>query len=98
MPELPEVEVMRRDLEREVVGKKIKAVEVTGARSVRRHKNKKEFVDVLVGRKIMAAQRRGKYLVLKLDGSDALVVHLGMSGQLLRAKRRARRRRSTRTS
>ncbi len=45
MPELPEVEVMRRDLEREVVGKKIKAVEVTGTRSVRRHKNRKEFID-----------------------------------------------------
>jgi formamidopyrimidine-DNA glycosylase len=86
MPELPEVEVMRRDLEREVVGKKIKGVEVTGARSVRRHKNKKDFVDVLNGRKIMAVQRRGKYLVMKLDGNDALVVHLGMSGQLLRAK------------
>jgi len=86
MPELPAVEVMRRDLEREVVGQKINGVEVTGTRSVRRHKNKKEFVDVLVGRKITAAQRRGKYLILKLDGSDALVVHLGMSGQLLRAK------------
>jgi formamidopyrimidine-DNA glycosylase len=86
MPELPEVEVMRRDLEREVVGKKIKGVEVTGTRSVRRHKNKKEFVDVLNGRKIVAVQRRGKYLVMKLDGSDALIVHLGMSGQLLRAK------------
>src|SRR5882757_6562580 len=86
MPELPEVEVMRRDLEREVVGKKIKSVEVTGTRSIRRHKNKKEFTDILTGRKIMAVQRRGKYLVLKLDGSDALVVHLGMSGQLLRAK------------
>jgi formamidopyrimidine-DNA glycosylase len=86
MPELPEVEVMRRDLEREVVGKKIKAVDVTGTRSIRRHKNKKEFIDVLTGRKIMAVQRRGKYLVMKLDGTDALVVHLGMSGQLLRAK------------
>jgi formamidopyrimidine-DNA glycosylase len=86
MPELPEVEVMRRDLEREVVGKKIKSVEVTGTRSVRRHRNRKEFIDVLGGRKIVAVQRRGKYLVMKLDGTDALVVHLGMSGQLLRAK------------
>jgi formamidopyrimidine-DNA glycosylase len=86
MPELPEVEVMRRDLEREVVGKKIKAVEVSGTRSVRRHKNRKEFITVLTGRKITGVQRRGKYLVLKLDGNDALVVHLGMSGQLLRAK------------
>jgi formamidopyrimidine-DNA glycosylase len=86
MPELPEVEVMRRDLEREVVGKKIKAVEVTGTRSVRRHRNRKEFITVLTGRKITAVQRRGKYLVMKLDGNDALIVHLGMSGQLLRAK------------
>ena len=77
---------MRRDLEREVVGKKIKSVEVTGTRSVRRHRNRKEFIDVLGGRKIVAVQRRGKYLVMKLDGADALVVHLGMSGQLLRAK------------
>ena len=65
MPELPEVEVMRRDLEREVVGKKIKAVEVTGTRSVRRHRNRKEFITVLTGRKITAVQRRGKYLVPK---------------------------------
>ncbi|HEY5171973.1 MAG TPA: DNA-formamidopyrimidine glycosylase family protein, partial [Acidimicrobiia bacterium] len=46
MPELPEVEVLRRDLEKEVVGKKIKSVDVTGTRSVRRHKNKKEFIDL----------------------------------------------------
>ncbi len=86
MPELPEVEVMRRDLEREVVGKKIKAVEVTGTRSVRRHRNRKEFITLLDGHKITSVQRRGKYLVMRLDGTDALVVHLGMSGQLLRAK------------
>ncbi len=86
MPELPEVEVLRRDLEKEVVGKKIKTVEVTGTRSVRRHRNKKEFIALLEGRKIVSVQRRGKYLVLRLDGPEALVVHLGMSGQLLRAK------------
>jgi formamidopyrimidine-DNA glycosylase len=86
MPELPEVEVIRRDLEKEVVGKKIKTVEVTGTRSVRRHRNKKEFIGLLEGRKITAVQRRGKYLVLRLDDPEAVVVHLGMSGQLLRAK------------
>jgi formamidopyrimidine-DNA glycosylase len=86
MPELPEVEVIRRDLEKEVVGKKIKSVEVTGLRSVRRHRNKKEFIGLLEGRKIVAVQRRGKYLVLRLDDPEAVVVHLGMSGQLLRAK------------
>jgi formamidopyrimidine-DNA glycosylase len=86
MPELPEVEVMRRDLDKEVVGRKIKSVEVTGTRSVRRHKNKKEFIELLEGRKINSVQRRGKYLIFRLDGPEALVVHLGMSGQLLRAK------------
>jgi formamidopyrimidine-DNA glycosylase len=86
MPELPEVEVIRRDLEKEVVGKKIKSVEVTGLRSVRRHRNKKEFIGLLEGRKIVAVQRRGKYLVMRLDDPEAVIVHLGMSGQLLRAK------------
>jgi formamidopyrimidine-DNA glycosylase len=86
MPELPEVEVLRRDLDKEIVGKKIKSVEVTGTRSVRRHRNKKEFIGLLEGRKITSVQRRGKYLVIRLDGVEALVVHLGMSGQLLRVK------------
>lgn len=86
MPELPEVEVIRRDLEKEVVGKKIKSVEVTGLRSIRRHKQKKEFVAALEGHKIVSVARRGKYLVMRLDGPEALIVHLGMSGQLLRAK------------
>jgi formamidopyrimidine-DNA glycosylase len=86
MPELPEVEVVRRDLEREVVGKKIKTVEVAGMRTIRRYRQRKPFVGALEGRKITAVERRGKYLILKLDDGNALVVHLGMSGQLLRAK------------
>jgi formamidopyrimidine-DNA glycosylase len=86
MPELPEVEVLRRDLEREVVGKKVKSVEVDGMRSVRRHHNRKQFIARLVGKKITGVERRGKYLLLRLDGGDVLVVHLGMSGQLLRTK------------
>ncbi len=86
MPELPEVEVMRRDLEREIVGKKVKAVDVTGTRAIRRHKSKKQFVDALVDRKFTGVSRKGKYLLCRLDGDDVLVVHLGMSGQLLRVK------------
>ena len=64
MPELPEVETIRRGLEREVVGKRIKSVEVTGARSIRRHPNKKEFASHLEGTKVKTARRRGKYLLL----------------------------------
>ena len=86
MPELPEVEVVKRDLDREVVGKKIKAVDVDGMRSVRRHHNRKQFATRLVDHKITGVERRGKYLLLRLDGDDVLVIHLGMSGQLLRAK------------
>ena len=86
MPELPEVEVLRRDLDHEVVGKKIKSVDVNGLRSVRRHKTKKAFISLLEGRKITKVERRGKYLMLHIDDNQALVVHLGMSGQLRRAK------------
>ena len=86
MPELPEVETIRRDLDKEVTGKKIKAVEVHGLRSIRRYKSKKPFITALEGRKISAIKRRGKYLLFELDDECVLVIHLGMSGQLLRAK------------
>jgi formamidopyrimidine-DNA glycosylase len=84
MPELPEVETIRRDLEKEVVGRKIKTVEVHGLRSIRRYTNKKTFIAKLEDRKIDGIGRRGKNLLISL-GDDWLVVHLGMSGQLLRA-------------
>ncbi|MEA3077350.1 MAG: formamidopyrimidine-DNA glycosylase [Actinomycetota bacterium] len=86
MPELPEVETIKRDLEKEVVGKKIKAVEVTGMRSIRRHTTRKQFISRLEGRKITGIDRKGKYLLLKVEGGDFLVIHLGMSGQLLWSK------------
>lgn len=86
MPELPEVETIRRGLEREVVGKRIKSVEVTGLRSIRRHKSKKDFIGHLEGAKVKSVKRRGKYLVLNLDTAEVLVIHLGMSGQLRRAQ------------
>ncbi|MCZ7530656.1 MAG: bifunctional DNA-formamidopyrimidine glycosylase/DNA-(apurinic or apyrimidinic site) lyase [Acidimicrobiia bacterium] len=86
MPELPEVEVLRRDLDKDVVGRKIKSVEVVTMRSVRRHTKRKQFTEPLEGAKIKSVERRGKYLVLALDNEQSLVIHLGMSGQLLRAK------------
>lgn len=84
MPELPEVETLRRDLEKEVVGRRIKAVEVTGMRAIRRHPNKKHFIGKLEGRKLERVTRKGKYLLFSL-GDDVLIVHLGMSGQLRKA-------------
>jgi formamidopyrimidine-DNA glycosylase len=86
MPELPEVETIKRDLEKEVVGRRIKSVEVRGRRSIRRHRSTKEFTSRLEGHKVTGVRRLGKYLLVDLDGGDVLVVHLGMSGQLIKAK------------
>jgi formamidopyrimidine-DNA glycosylase len=84
VPELPEVEVVRRGLERHVVGRRIELVEVLHPRPVRRHlAGPTHFAETLTGRSMTAARRRGKYLWLPLDDSDALLGHLGMSGQLL---------------
>ncbi|MDQ1655583.1 MAG: formamidopyrimidine-DNA glycosylase, partial [Cryptosporangiaceae bacterium] len=82
--ELPEVEVVRRGLEAWVVGRPLGEVTVLNLRAVRRHlAGPAHFADLLAGRTITAAHRRGKYLWLPLDSGDVLLGHLGMSGQLL---------------
>ncbi|HEX8100110.1 MAG TPA: bifunctional DNA-formamidopyrimidine glycosylase/DNA-(apurinic or apyrimidinic site) lyase [Actinomycetota bacterium] len=90
--ELPEVEVMRRDLEKEVVGKRVASVEVRSHRNamrvIRRHSRRKEFEDRIAGKKITKVDRKGKYVLLYLEEGDVLVVHFGMSGQLLRGTKR----------
>ncbi|MGH3190588.1 MAG: bifunctional DNA-formamidopyrimidine glycosylase/DNA-(apurinic or apyrimidinic site) lyase [Streptosporangiaceae bacterium] len=83
MPELPEVETVRQGLERNVVGRQIDTVRVLHPRAVRRQvEGAGEFEAALAGRSLDAAMRRGKYLWLSV-GEDALLAHLGMSGQLL---------------
>lgn len=82
MPELPEVETVRRGLEQAVVGRRVTGVTVTGARSVRRQ-TPGELRRRLVGRRLVEASRKGKFLALLLDDGQALVIHLRMSGQLL---------------
>ncbi len=96
--ELPEVEVMRRDLEKDVVGKRIKGVEVrpspNALRAIRRHAKpgkrgvRREFASRLESRKITKIERKGKYILMHLEGGDVLVVHFGMSGQFIRATKR----------
>ena len=84
MPELPEVEVVRRGLAAHVVGHLIRTVDVLHERPVRRDPGGASgFTDALVGRRVVDARRRGKYLWLPLDNGDALLGHLGMSGQML---------------
>ncbi|MCI4676561.1 DNA-formamidopyrimidine glycosylase [Candidatus Mycolicibacterium alkanivorans] len=85
MPELPEVEVVRRGLQDHVAGKSITAVRVHHPRAVRRHvAGAADLTARLLGARITGTDRRGKYLWLNLSGDgEALVVHLGMSGQML---------------
>jgi len=85
MPELPEVEVVRSGLIPAVTGATVWRVEVLDERSLRRHPGPSEdFVDRLTGVSLVAPSRRGKYLWVPFaDAEEALVVHLGMSGQVL---------------
>lgn len=90
MPELPEVETVRAGLADHSLGRPVRAVRVVDARSLRRHlPGPDHFEAALTGRALRGAYRRGKYLWLTLSEADgtladeALVVHLGMSGQLL---------------
>jgi formamidopyrimidine-DNA glycosylase len=83
VPEGPEVETVRRGLEKLIVGRQIDTVEVLHPRAIRRHlAGAADFAAQLQGRTIDGARRRGKYLWFPL-GDDALLAHLGMSGQLL---------------
>lgn len=84
MPELPEVEVVRRGLEAHVTGRRFDRVELTGARVARRHvAGPADLAARLTASSVLAARRRGKYLWLETSEQEALVIHLGMSGQLL---------------
>ena len=84
MPELPEVEVVRRGLGAHVVDKTVTAVRVHHPRAVRRHEaGPADLTARLLGSRIVGTGRRGKYMWLTLDDGSALVVHLGMSGQML---------------
>jgi formamidopyrimidine-DNA glycosylase len=88
MPELPEVEVVRRGLQDHVVGRRLGAAQFLGSRVARRHlPGPSDLAARVTGNTVVAAERRGKYLWLVLEAPDAhrqaLIIHLGMSGQLL---------------
>ena len=84
MPELPEVETVRAGLARHVVGRTVASAAVLNPRAVRRDPAGPDgFTAAMVGRTFTGAERRGKYLWFALDDEEALLAHLGMSGQLL---------------
>lgn len=80
MPELPEVEVLRRSLEPRLVGRRLEAVEVRDRRL--RVPIPRTFARALAGRRVERLRRRSKYLLIDLEGGRTLVIHLGMSGRL----------------
>lgn len=84
MPELPEVETVRRDLSRLYSGHRLTEVSVTGRRTVRRHAP--ELLGLLRGHVLLSVGRQGKYLLMFWEGGQVLVAHLRMSGQMLRAR------------
>ncbi len=90
MPELPEVETVRRGLQQNGVGRKIVKVEVGRERTVRRT-SREALIDGLTGVKILTAMRRGKYLICDLDSGQKLMIHLRMSGRLIIAKPNSQR-------
>jgi formamidopyrimidine-DNA glycosylase len=85
MPELPEIETVRRGLERETVGRRVKTADVRTAKLVRRNGAKKNFSARVEGTKFKSVDRKGSLLVANLDSSDLLVFDLGGTGRLLRA-------------
>ncbi|KZX21498.1 bifunctional DNA-formamidopyrimidine glycosylase/DNA-(apurinic or apyrimidinic site) lyase [Rathayibacter tanaceti] len=83
MPELPEVEVVRAGLAPAVTGSIVTGVDIVDERSLKRHVHPHPFERLLVGRRLRGAVRRGKFLWLPAGDDEALLVHLGMSGQVL---------------
>ena len=82
MAELPELETVRRELEKEAVGKRFKTPEVTGTKAVRHNGSKKAFQSRLEGAKVKSVDRKGRHLVANLDNGELLVIDLGPSARL----------------
>jgi formamidopyrimidine-DNA glycosylase len=84
MAEVPEIETLRRDLDRDIGGKRIKTVEVPGSGAIPRHSNKKQFVGLLEGAKVTGVIRRDLLVIAKLDTGSVLVADIHAGGQLRR--------------
>ncbi len=82
MPELPEVETIRRDLQEKIIDKQIKDVIVNISKVIKKPSLEK-FIAKTKDKKIKEIDRRGKYIIIQLDSRDKLIVHLGMTGLLI---------------
>lgn len=84
MLELPEIETLRRDLERETAGRKIKSVDIRVLKAMPSHRTKKSFTDPVTGAKVTTVERLGMALVLHLGNDHSIVLQLGAAGSLTR--------------
>jgi formamidopyrimidine-DNA glycosylase len=82
MPELPEVETIRRGLQEKIKNKQIKDIVINVDKIVKKP-SLEEFITKIKGKKIKEVDRRGKYIIVYLDSKDKLIVHLGMTGLLI---------------
>ena len=88
MAELPELEILRRDLDKDVVGKKIKTVEAPSAATIKRAGTKKSLISRLEGAKIDSVSRKATWILLGLDTGEVLMIGLGDRAQLLHPRPR----------
>ncbi len=83
MPELPEVETIRKGLEKKVRGKRVNKVIIKSEKAIKVPSSPDEFIKKIEGRKLSEIKRKGKYLILELDCKDSLIIHLKMTGRLI---------------
>ena len=89
--ELPEIETLRRDLERDTVGRRVKSAEAVVLKTMPRHKTRKSFEENLIGAKVVTAERVGLQLLIHLDNDHVLVIALGEAGRLQRVATKEKR-------
>src|SRR5680860_313846 len=82
--ELPEIETLRRDLERDAVGRKIKSVDLRTMKSIEGHRTKRGFSEALVGAKVDSVDRVGETMVIKLNNEQTMLITLGKGARLER--------------
>ena len=98
MPELPELETIRKQLDKEVVGRRVKSVDATSMAALERHSNKKHFTEQLDGVKLKSLSRKGPYYVFNLDTDDVLVMFVGATGTLSKVATKEEREKHTHVS
>jgi len=86
MPEMPEVETIKRDLEKKMKGKKIERVIIKNEKSVKLPSST-EFIRRMEGKVFTSVERKGKFLLLGLDSEDSLIIHLKLTGRLIYSKK-----------